>query len=136
MAELTHFSSPPELAKYSNNYFASLTFNNVVDLDYPPIAPRGALVSFVFNTEILANSASTIISPGEIILHIDDVLKLLQEVPAAFAEGKRSVRVALSFNSGHENRSYHFSKVCSLFYSVNFVLLTLLTLHRPVVEPF
>ena len=136
MAELTHFSSPPELAKYSNNYFALLTFNNVVDLDYPPIAPCGALISFVFNTEILPNSASTIIAPGEIILHMDDFLMLLQEVPTAFAEGKHSVCVALSFNSGHENWSYHFSKVCSLFYSVNFVLLTLLTLLHPVVEPF
>jgi hypothetical protein len=130
MAELTQFSSPPELAKYSNNYFASLTFNNVIDLDYPPIAPRGALISFVFDTKILANSASTIIAPGEIIPHIDDVLKLLQEVPAAFAKGKCSVHVALSFNSGHENWSYHFSKVCSLFYLVNFVLL------HPIVEPF
>jgi hypothetical protein len=115
MAELTRFSSPPEFAKYSNNYFASLTFNNVVDLDYPSIAPRGALVSFVFDTDILADSASTIITPGEIIPHIDDVLKLLREVPTAFAEGKRSVHVMLSLNSGHENRSYHFSKVIHCF---------------------
>jgi hypothetical protein len=135
MEKLTHFLSPPESAKFSNNYFASLTFNNVIDLDYPPIAPRGALISYVFNTEVLANSASTIIVPGEIILHIDDVLKLLREVPTAFTNGKRSVQVTLSFNSVHENRSYHFSKVCPLFYSVNFVLL--ISLHPgPVVEPF
>ena len=135
MAELSRYSSPPELAKYSNHYFASLTFNNVVDLDYPPIAPRGALVSFVFDTKILANSASTIIAPGEIIPHIDDVLKLLREVPTAFAEGKRSVHVVFSSNLGHENRSYHFSKVC-FFLSHQLRKFVLLTLFRPVVEPF
>lgn len=54
-----------------------------------------ALISFVFDTEILANSASTIIAPGKIILHIDDILKLLWEVPTAFAKGKHSVFIQL-----------------------------------------
>jgi len=52
------------------------------------------------------------------VLHIDDVMKMLREMPTAFAEGKRSVRVAVSFNSDHENRSYHFSKL-NLFKLIN-----------------
>jgi len=116
------YSSPSSLAAYSAPFFSTLTFDQISDLDYPMISPSSALVSFVFGEEILCDAAATVILPGKVIPHIDDVLKLSWDMSAAFANGKRSVTVHFSFKSSNIQRTqrYHFSKASTLDVCMDF----------------
>ena len=103
------YSSPHPSLAYSPQFFSNLTFGSVLDLDYPTIVPSNSLLSFVFEGDIPFTAASTLILPGEVIPHIDDVLKISNAMSAAFAEGKRSVFVQFLLDS--PPKKYHFSKV-------------------------
>ena len=70
------YSSPSSLAAYSAHFFSTLTFDKTFELDYPMISPSSSLASFVFGEEIPCDAAATVILPGKVISHVDDVLEI------------------------------------------------------------
>ncbi|KAK6981432.1 hypothetical protein R3P38DRAFT_2578397 [Favolaschia claudopus] len=95
------YATPVATPKYSPQYFASLTFLRVQELDYPEIATSSIVKSWSFTDNIPWTALGTVIQPGELVPFLDDVLPISREMEAAFAAGSRAVRVRLSIE-GHE----------------------------------
>ncbi|KAK6974439.1 hypothetical protein R3P38DRAFT_2811996 [Favolaschia claudopus] len=105
------YATPVATPKYSPQYFASLTFLRVQELDYPKIATSSIVKSWSFTDNIPSTALGTVIQPGELVPFLDDVLPISREMAAAFAAGSRAVRVRLSIE-GHEREvELHFSKI-------------------------
>ncbi|KAK7034107.1 hypothetical protein R3P38DRAFT_2519024 [Favolaschia claudopus] len=105
------YATPVATPKYSPQYFASLTFLRVQELDYPEIATSSIVKSWSFTDNIPSTALGTVIQPGELVPFLDDVLPTSREMAAAFAAGSRAVRVRLSIE-GHEREvELHFSKI-------------------------
>ena len=83
-----------KLVKYSNNYCSPsmMSFISYCTM-WRQWNPR-----FPHQNVSRLSIYHTVIAPGGIIPHVDNILKLLQKVSTAFAKGKRLVRVVLSFN--------------------------------------
>ena len=111
MNEYQSYSSPHPSAAYSSQFFSTLTFNVVANLEYPHIASKGSLLSYHFVDEVPSDSASTMILHGETIPHLDDMLAISRDMQDAFSKGKRAVVVYFSFDLPSVHRKYHFSKV-------------------------
>ncbi|KAF5376134.1 hypothetical protein D9615_007698 [Tricholomella constricta] len=118
MSDFEAYASPWPSAAYSAEFFSSVTFRSVSELTYPTIAPEKSLVSFVFEVDVPANAAATVILPGEVIPHLSDVLNISSEMRHAYTQGMRSVAIHLSLPSGDIWRRYHFSKI-TLFKVIN-----------------
>ncbi|KAG6896691.1 hypothetical protein C0992_006628 [Termitomyces sp. T32_za158] len=119
MANFDDFVITQPTAAFSAQYFNSVvTFQHVLDLDYPRIALYPSLVSFVFEQDILMDAPATVIIPGEVIPHIRDILDISKDMQAAFMQGKRSVCVCFRVQSEEIYRRYHFSKIL-LFKLIN-----------------
>lgn len=114
----TSYTTPGPQTAYSTSYFNLLTFQRVSELDFPKICPRGSIIHFVFDAETPITSSGTLITPGEQIPHIDDLLPISRDMEKAFLTGARSVVVTLLVSGHAETRLYHFSKVRHLFPSV------------------
>jgi len=68
------YSSPLSHLRFSANYFSKLVFGETIELQYPTIAPPGALTSQNFSTEEPGDVAATTVSPLDVIPNIYDLL--------------------------------------------------------------
>lgn len=102
------YATPHSSLKYSPDYFASLTFERAQSIDFPTIANPGLIVRWCFDTNEPASAPSTVILPGEVVPHAEDLVPISRAMEAAYATGSRSVVV----DFGDSQVVYHFSKVC------------------------
>jgi hypothetical protein len=109
------YSTPNPFSAYSNNHFQSITFEHASSLEFPEIAPAHSVSHWSFNNEVPATALATVILPGEIILHSDDLQPILQQMESAFGEGARSVAVEAFINGQAVSQTYHFTKVVISF---------------------
>ena len=107
---LKKYSTPPAHALYSTEFFEQINLQYAASMDYPIIAPQGAL-HWVFDDTIPSDISSTSVTSGEVIPCIKDLLPICQQMSAAFDQGKRSVVMTLSFNGQMSSQICHFLKV-------------------------
>ena len=64
-----------------------MSFERVVDLAYPKIAPPNSIVSWCYSVNLpMATSAvGTVITPRDTILHSTDLLPILRDMNVAFS---------------------------------------------------
>lgn len=105
------YSSPLPHLPFSANYFSKLVFSQAAELQYPAIAPPGAVTSQKFLTEEPTNTAATLVSPLDVIPSICDLLPTTSAMEGAYAEGMRSVLVEFQINNNEYCCCYHFMKV-------------------------
>lgn len=120
-SECQLFSTPNPETLYSHQYFLSLTFEDTLYLEhsYPSLLPTGSIINWIFERTVCHSSEGSTIQPFEFIPHYDDVREIIAEMPRAYAESMRSVRLTVLVpGNNHVPRtvSYHFSKACFLFY--------------------
>ncbi|KAJ7111210.1 hypothetical protein C8R46DRAFT_874536, partial [Mycena filopes] len=101
------YATPQPSLKYSLEYFSSLTFDRAGSIDYPVVAKPGLISRWCFDSNEPASAASTVVQPGEVVPHADDLLPISRCMESAYAEGSRSVVVTL----GETAVAYHFSKI-------------------------
>lgn len=109
------YSTPPEFAAYSPQYFARLTFRQAAELDYPTISTPKSIVDWEFTDIVPTTAYATIITPGEAVPHAQDLLPITREMEKAFSNGARSVSVTTLTSKTKIRRVYHFSKVSLLY---------------------
>ncbi|KAH7903228.1 hypothetical protein BJ138DRAFT_1020965, partial [Hygrophoropsis aurantiaca] len=107
------YSTPNESSAYSTHYFNHITFERAAGVEYPTIAPAGAVSKWFFHADIPANAQATLILPGEIIFHVNDVQPIIQEMESAFMDGARSVCIEALIDGEIVTRVYHFAKIRS-----------------------
>ncbi|KAK7041218.1 hypothetical protein R3P38DRAFT_2512535, partial [Favolaschia claudopus] len=73
----SEYATPVATLKYSPQYFASLTFLRVQELDYPEIATSSIVKSWSFTDNIPSTALGAVIQPGELVPFLDDVLPYL-----------------------------------------------------------
>ncbi|KAJ7696330.1 hypothetical protein B0H14DRAFT_2243354, partial [Mycena olivaceomarginata] len=112
------YATPAATLKYSPQYFASLTFARVQELDYPTIASTSIIERWCFSNEIPTTAAGTVIQPGEHIPCMQDLLPIARKMEKAFQDGARSVSLVLNVDSEHRALQFHFSKI-RLLISIN-----------------
>ena len=105
------YSLPLPHLPFSANYFSKLVFGRAAELQYPTIAPPGAVTSQKFSTEEPTHSAATLVSPLDVIPSICDLLLTTLAMEGAYAEGMRSVLVEFQINDDEYCYCYHFMKV-------------------------
>jgi hypothetical protein len=105
------YSTPNDLAAYSAHFFNILTFRKAAAMDYPQIAPAGTISQWVFDDVVPGSGSATLIMPGEVVPHINDLHSILQLMEGAFRDGKRSVVVTTGASGETSTKWYHFSKV-------------------------
>ena len=96
---------------FSVNYFSKLVFSQAAELQYPAIAPPGAVTSLKFLTEEPTHTTATLVSPFNVIPSICDLLPTTSAMEGAYAEGMRSVLVEFQINDDEYCYCYHFMKV-------------------------
>ncbi|KAJ3861143.1 hypothetical protein EV359DRAFT_19804, partial [Lentinula novae-zelandiae] len=116
--EASAYCNPAHYAAFSNDFFRELTFAQALEVSIPAIAPEGCLLGWIFDVGIPSTKAATVIIPGEIIPHLNDLLPIIRAMESAYVEGKRSVQMHMRVSGQESVRSYHFSKI-RLFISVS-----------------
>lgn len=110
--KFSDYATPQSSLKYSQEYFASLTFERSQSIDYPTIANPGFITGWCFDSTEPRTAAGTVVQPGEVVPHAQDLLPISRAMEGAYMAGSRSVVV----NLGELQVAYHFSKVrCSCF---------------------
>ncbi|KAJ3911610.1 hypothetical protein F5877DRAFT_85747, partial [Lentinula edodes] len=116
--EASVYCNPAHHAAFSNDFFHELTFARALEVSIPAIAPEGCLLGWIFDVGIPSTKAATVIIPGKIIPHLNDLLPIIRAMESAYVEGKRSVQMHMRVSGQESVRSYHFSKI-RLFISVS-----------------
>src|ERR1700679_1550279 len=110
----SYVSPGPNIA-YSDDYFATLTFEDTVHLEntYPKVLPRGSIIGWTFDDSHVETPQASTITSYELIPHYDDVRDIIHQMPQAYARSARSVSLKLSIPGDQSPRMvfYHFSKV-------------------------
>ena len=86
-------------------------FSETAELQYPTIAPPGAVTSQKFLTEEPAGEVATSVSPLDVIPSIWDLLPTTSAMEGAYMGGMRSVLVEFCMDGNEHSYCYHFSKV-------------------------
>ncbi|KAJ7801991.1 hypothetical protein B0H14DRAFT_2385922, partial [Mycena olivaceomarginata] len=107
----SEYATPAATLKYSPQYFASLTFARVEELDYPTIATSSIIERWCFSSDIPTTAAGTVIRPGEHIPHLQDLYPIVREMEKAFSDGARSVILVLNVDGQRHDFQLHFSKI-------------------------
>lgn len=107
------WTSSAQLA-YSAESFALMTFKHAVTVTLPEIMPPMSLKTWCFQEGVLADAAATLIHPGELIPHVDDLLPIVPEIKVAFLGGSRSVALCFDIAGEEIILYYHFLKVHNL----------------------
>jgi hypothetical protein len=105
------YSLPLPHLPFSADYFSKLLFGQAAELQYPAIAPPGAVTSQKFSTEEPTHIAATLVFPLDVIPSICDLLPTTSAMEGAYAEGMRSVLVKFQINNEEYCYCYHFMKV-------------------------
>lgn len=114
MMSFNDYSKPSPQAKFSSEFFKALTFREVLELDFPDILLPQAPLEWSFSDEIPGSVPSTLILPGEAILHINNLQPIMNEWQSAFAKGLRSVKIILpetDMAPGANVKTFQFAKV-------------------------
>ncbi|KAJ6512374.1 hypothetical protein DFH09DRAFT_862125, partial [Mycena vulgaris] len=106
--KFSNYATPQPSLKYSPDYFASMTFERAQSIDYPTITNPGLIMGWCFDNNEPGSAAGTLVQPGEIVPHADDLLPISRMMEAAYLGGSRSVAVNLL---GEHRVTYHFSKI-------------------------
>lgn len=107
---LTKYSTPPPHLIYSDQFFKQITIQFAATMDYPAIAPRGAL-SWAFSTSIPTATSTISVAPEDWVPCFDDLWPICQQMSDAFDKGKRSVVVNLVVNNETITQICHLIKV-------------------------
>ena len=105
------YSSPLSHLCFSTNYFSKLTLGETAELQYPTIAPPGAVTSQKFLTKELDGEVATSVLPLDVIPSIWDLLPTTSTMESAYKHGMRSVLVEFCTDGNQYSHCYHFSKV-------------------------
>lgn len=116
------YSTPSDSTKFSTFYFDSLTFHECVEIVttaatttdrlLPIILTPNHLSSFRFDTQVPTAEDETTVGVGEIIPHINDLLRVTRVFESAYAErNARSVWLDMTVEGETRSVRYHFSKV-------------------------
>ena len=117
MMSLQCFSTLSPNVAYSHQYFATLTFEETLNLKIPYSLPKGSVLAWNFNTTIHNTPQALTIQLLDLIPHYDDIRNIIELMPQAYADLAHSVNLILSI-PGIKcplEVTYHFSKVCCLF---------------------
>ncbi|KAG1845542.1 hypothetical protein F4604DRAFT_1595513 [Suillus subluteus] len=112
------YSTRNPFSAYSNNYFWGITFENAVPLEFPEIAPAGSVSCWCFDLDVPGSAIATVILPGKIVLHLDDLQPIIQDMEEAFSKGAWSVSIDAIINGQSISQVYHFTKI-QFFIEVN-----------------
>ncbi|KAJ7465199.1 hypothetical protein FB451DRAFT_1179375 [Mycena latifolia] len=105
--KFSEYATPQSSLKYSPEYFASLTFGRAHSIDYPTIASPGLITGWCLDNDEPSSAAGTLVQPGEVVPHAEDLLPISRIMEGAYLEGSRSVIVQF----GEYQAGYHFSKI-------------------------
>ncbi|KAF8805823.1 hypothetical protein BYT27DRAFT_7103594, partial [Phlegmacium glaucopus] len=108
------YSSPLSHLSFLADYFSKLLFGQAAALQYPTIAPPGAVTSQKFSTEEPKSAIATLVLPLDIIPSICDLLPTTSAMEGAYAEGMRSVLVEFCMGGDEYGYCYHFRKIRSI----------------------
>jgi len=110
------YTTPPAQSLFSEEQLTRLTFKETPGLEdlIPPFAPYRTMIRYSFHADIPQSALGTLILPRnlqEVVPHLDDLKRIINDLFAAFQDGYRSVEVTFE-DSGTERRVlYHFRKV-------------------------
>ncbi|KAJ7653251.1 hypothetical protein DFH06DRAFT_994401, partial [Mycena polygramma] len=109
----SEYATPVPTLKYSPQYFSSLTFARVENLDYPDITTSPSTIErWCFSNDIPTTATGNVIQPGERIPRLQDLLPISRDMERAFTDGARSVDIVLNVGGGQRvNTQFHFSKI-------------------------
>ena len=105
------YSTPLASTAYSLPYFNTLTFQEATGINYPTIAPRGSVISWVFEDKIPVSPDAIYVLPNDLVPHIEDLLPIIREAEEAFSSHQRAVYIRISMDQIQTHYLYHFSKV-------------------------
>ena len=111
MSNFNTYSNLLSPSAYSLSYFNSLTFWEASGINYPPLAPLGSVISWVFVDNIPISADTCQVMPDDIVPHIDELLTIIREAHKAYTWGKHAVYIHILTNEQQTNYLYHFSKV-------------------------
>ncbi|KAF9539206.1 hypothetical protein CPC08DRAFT_824576 [Agrocybe pediades] len=114
-AEFKEYCHPQASAAYSVEQFASITFEQTINLQFPRILDPGSIASWIFSSE---SPSSTLILPQESVPSIKDIQPIIGALEDEFRNGTHSVYLTSSENSVQKTSLFHFSKI-RLFVNVN-----------------
>ena len=86
-------------------------FGETAELQYPTIAPPGAVTSQKFLTEEPEGVVATSVLLLNVIPSICDLLPMTLAMEGAYMDGMRSVLVEFCVDGNEYSYCYHFSKV-------------------------
>lgn len=110
MAPLHEYSTPPPHLIYSDEFFKQITLQFAAAMDYPVIAPRGAL-TWTFDTLIPSATSEISVVQEDWVPCYEDLWPICKQMSTAFNEGKRSVVMNITVNSETRSQICHFIKV-------------------------
>lgn len=109
------YSSPAADTAYSPQFFQELTFQQATGINYPMIAPSGAIRGWVFSNQIPTTAEAVFVMPNEVVPHLDDLLPILREAREVYSSSRRrAVHISVTLDGKHTDNIYHFSKVCNV----------------------
>jgi len=87
--EFTDFITPYSTQYYSKEALSMTTISELVELSYPHVAPANSVTWIQLSPEVVSSAASTVILPGEILPHYDDLRTVseLQTLAGAYQLG-------------------------------------------------
>ncbi|KAJ7027816.1 hypothetical protein C8F04DRAFT_1266601 [Mycena alexandri] len=111
---LAAYATPHPQTRYSAEFFSALTMAQTPQIILPKILQEGGLKGFVF-TQIEPTAVDEIIvTAGDAIPCVKDLLDIIQQFEDAYRRGARSVCIGV----GSEFKKCHFSKI-RLFMNIN-----------------
>ncbi|KAJ7189968.1 hypothetical protein GGX14DRAFT_408419 [Mycena pura] len=108
------YSTPNQNTCYSVEYFSALTIAETPTINLPPILDKNSVGGFVFAPFEPTAIDEILVTAGEAVPCLEDLLPITQEFEEAYNKGARSVY----FRIGDESKRYHFSKI-RLFININ-----------------
>ncbi|KAJ7615825.1 hypothetical protein FB45DRAFT_757653, partial [Roridomyces roridus] len=108
---LSEYAAPAETLKFSAQYFASLTFSRVTELEYPAIASQSIVKQWCFSNEIPTSATGVVVIHGELIPPTKDLLPIARGMEQAYKNGSRSVSLLLCIEGLSYSVQFHFSKI-------------------------
>ena len=86
MMSLQCFSTLSPNVTYSHQYFATLTFEETLNLMIPHSLPKGSVLTWNFDTAIHNTPQALTIQPLDLIPHYDDIRNIIELMPQAYAD--------------------------------------------------
>lgn len=115
--DFTTYVTPHPHTRFSAESFAAITVaeaHNIVQNNrLPAILPKDSIKRWVFDRTVPTAIPEILVTAGEAIPCVQDILPITQEMAEAFKQGARCVVLELG---GGNFVQYHLSKVCVCIY--------------------